>query len=212
MTKETMNVHKALCELKILDDRIPKAIKECQFVGVKKVASKMVGNMDVAEFKKTERSKYDKVIDLMKRREAIKRAVVLSNATTKVLVGGVEYTVAEAIEMKNHGLDGKRKLMNGMAYAFGLAERNVESTNATAENKADLYVQGLSNGKDVKSEETKAIREGYLAGLVVELVDPLPKGARTILEALEDEINTFMVEVDAALSTSNALTQIEVEY
>lgn len=212
MTKETMNVHKALCELKILDDRIIKAIKDCEFVGVKKVASKMVGSVNADDFREAERNKYGRVVDLMKRREAIKRAVVLSNATTKVLVGGVEYTVAEAIEMKNHGLDGKRKLMNGMAYALEMAERKVEITNTEADRKADLYVQGLSNGKDVKSEETKAIREGYLAGLVVELVDPLPKGARSILDALEEEINSFMVEVDAALSTSNALTQIEVEY
>ena len=58
----------------------------------------------------------------------------------------------------------------------------------------------------------KAALEAGCAALVVELVDPLPKGARSILETLDEEINRFMVEVDAALSTSNALTQITVEY
>ena len=43
MTKETMNIHKALCELKILDDRINRAIDDCRYVGVTKIVSKRVG-------------------------------------------------------------------------------------------------------------------------------------------------------------------------
>ena len=124
MTIEKMNVHKALCELKILDDRIGKAIAACKFVAVKKVASKLVKNQNVDDFKAAERANYDRVVDLIARREAIKRAVVLSNAMTKVTVGGIEYTVAEAIEMKNHGLDGKRKLRDSLSSAIRYAERN----------------------------------------------------------------------------------------
>lgn len=207
-----MNVHKALCELKILDDRIEKAISACKFVAVKKVAAKKVENQSVDDFKAAERANFDRVKDLIARREAIKRAVVLSNATTKVNIGGMEYTVAEAIEMKNHGLDGKRALRDALSVAVRCAERNVEITNQEAERKADAHVIGIAGGKDVRAEETKAIREGYLAGIVVEMVDPLPDGAKDILKKLDDEINEFVVEVDAVLSTSNALTEITVEY
>ena len=212
MTTEKMNVHKALCELKILDDRISKAIAACKFVGVKKVAAKMVDNQSVEDFKATERANYDRVLDLIHRREAIKRAVVLSNATTKVTVGGTAYTVAEAIEMKNHGLDGKRKLRDHLSTNIRYAEQNVKLTNEDAERKADAHVLGLAGGKEVKSDETKAIRDGYLAGILVELIDPLPGGAKDLLKKLDDEINEFAVEVDAVLSTSNALTEITVEY
>lgn len=212
MTTEKMNIHKALCELKILDERIEKAIKGCDFVGVKKVASKMVRSQTVEAFSEEEKSKYTKVEDLLKRRAAIKRAVVLSNATTKVVVGGVEYTVAEAIEMKNHGMDGKRLLRDSMSYELRIAENSVTTTNSDAERKADLHVQGIASGKDVKADEVKTIRDGYLAGIMVEMVDPLPGGVRKILEKLTEEISTFEVEVDAVLSTSNALTEITVEY
>ena len=212
MTIETMNVHKALCELKILDDRIPKAIKACTYVTSKKVASKMVGNQTVEEFKAAERANYDKACDLMRRREAIKRAVVLSNATTKVTVGGVEYTVAEAIEMKNHGLDGKRQMRDLIAFQIRMAENNIESVNQEAERKADVHVHGFANGKEIKSDEIKAIRDGYLAGIVVEMVDTVQGGAKELLKKLDDEINAFLVDVDSQLSTSNAVTNITVEY
>ena len=212
MTNEKMNIHKALCELKILDNRIPKAIGACRFASTKKVASKMIGSETTEDFLATEKASWDKVMDLLRRREAIKRAVVLSNAVTKITVGGKSYTVAEAIELKNHGMDGKRKLHDRLAFVLNGEEALLERTNQEAERKADLYVQGLVGGKESKSEEVKTIRDGYLAGLVVELVDGVPGGAKEALKKLDDEINTFVVEVDAALSTSNALTEIEVEY
>lgn len=212
MTTEKMNVHKALCELKILDSRIKGAISDCTFVGLKKVASKQVMNQSVEDFKKIEKANFDRVIDLIRRREAIKRAVVLSNAVTKVMVAGKEYTVAEAIEMKNHGMDGKRMLCNTLSHSLRMAEVNMESTNADAERKADAHVQSIANGKDIRSDEVKALREGYLAGVLVELVDTVPGGAKEALRNLEDEINGFMVEVDSALSTSNAITELTIEY
>lgn len=212
MTKETMNVHKALCELKILDSRIDSVIRSSTFVATKKVASKMVGSQLVDGFKVTERGNYGSAMDLIRRREAIKRAVVLSNATTKVMIAGKEYTVAEAIELKNHGLDGKKKLRDRIAFALRGAENNAEMANSEAERKADLHVQGIAGGKDMKPEEIKAIRDGYMAGMIVEVVDAIPGGARETLKQLDEELNSFYVEVDSVLSTSNALTKIEIEY
>lgn len=212
MTNETMNVHKALCELKILDSRIDSVIRSSTFVATKKVASKMVGSQLVDGFKVTERGNYGSAMDLIRRREAIKRAVVLSNATTKVMIAGKEYTVAEAIELKNHGLDGKKKLRDRIAFALRGAENNAEMANSEAERKADLHVQGIAGGKDMKPEEIKAIRDGYMAGMIVEVVDAIPGGARETLKQLDEELNSFYVEVDSVLSTSNALTKIEIEY
>lgn len=212
MTTEKMNVHKALCELKILESRINQAITDCKFVGLKKVASKQVLGMSVEDFKENEKANYDRVKDLIRRREAIKRAVVLSNAVTKVIVAGKEYTVAEAIEMKNHGMDWKTKLRDTMSHAIRIAGMNMTGTNDEAERKADVHVQSIANGKDIRAEEVKALREGYLAGVIVEIVDAIPGGAKEALRNLEDEISSFMVEVDSALSTSNAITELTIEY
>ena len=43
---------------------------------------------------------YQSIEALIKRRNAIKSAIVVSNATTKIEVAGVKMTVAEAIERK----------------------------------------------------------------------------------------------------------------
>lgn len=100
MTTEKMTIHKALCELKTLDARITKCIGETEYVFANKHSNDKVNGMTVAAYCDEIKSGYQRVTDLIKRRDAIKRAVVLSNAVTKVTVGGKEYTVAEAIEMK----------------------------------------------------------------------------------------------------------------
>ena len=114
MNKETMNIHKALCELKILDDRISRAVDDCRYVGVTKIVSKRVGSQTVDEFCNSVKDGYKSAMDLIKRRQAIKTAVVKSNATTTVVIGGNTYTIAEAIEMKNHGLDGEKRMLRYM--------------------------------------------------------------------------------------------------
>lgn len=209
-TKERMNIHKALSELKIIDDRISKEIGRCRFVGMTKKVSQMIGSDTVKKFCDDEKAQYDKVCALIKRRNAIKRAVVLSNAVTKVIVGGAEYTVAEAIDMKNHGMDGKKLLRDSAAFAIRKLEQTYEMTVAQNERQADDQVRAVCAGKDSKSEEAASVRKSYLEMVAVEKVDPL--GAKKIVADLEDEIAAFSADVDAALSVSNANTEIEIEY
>ena len=209
---EKMNVHQALCEIKLLDKRINSEINNLKPVGITKVVAQMVDSMTVPKFKEEASAQYQKIIDLIKRRAAIKSAVVLSNAVTKVMISGKEYTIAEAIELKNHGLDGKRELRNRMAYLLQIAETSIMRTNETNEIKGDNYVREVFGSKDNKAgaAEIQAARTNYMAGLAVELVDPID--ARSVIKALDDEIHNFEIEVDAVLSTSNATTELTIEY
>lgn len=100
MTTETMTIHKALCELKTLDSRIKKAIEGSVFVFANKHSNAKVPGKTISAYSDEVKSAYQSACDLVARRDAIKRAVTLSNATTKVTIGGQEYTIAEAIEMK----------------------------------------------------------------------------------------------------------------
>ena len=79
-TSEKMTVHKALAELKTMDDRISKAISSTTFVLAAKHSAEKINGVKVSDFKDKMRSGYQKVTDLIKRRDAMKRAVVLSNA------------------------------------------------------------------------------------------------------------------------------------
>lgn len=84
MTTEKMTVHKALSEMKTIDDRITKAMGAIPYVLAVKNSAEKINGVTVANFKENMKSGYQKVKDLMARRDAMKRAIVLSNATTKV--------------------------------------------------------------------------------------------------------------------------------
>ena len=210
MTKETMNIHKALCELKILDDRISRAVDDCRYVGVTKIVSKRVGSQTVEAFSESVKDGYKSAMDLIKRRQAIKTAVVKSNATTTVVIGGNTYTIAEAIEMKNHGLDGEKRMLRYMVSRLAEAEALINRTRSDLESRADAFIRDQTGGKESKTEDLLKMRQDYIAMQDVELVDPLH--IRDIIKELDEKINTFMTEVDSALQTSNANTEITIEY
>lgn len=210
MNKETMNIHKALCELKILDDRISRAVDDCRYVGVTKIVSKRVGSQTVDEFCNSVKDGYKSAMDLIKRRQAIKTAVVKSNAITTVVIGGSTYTIAEAIEMKNHGLDGEKRMLRYMVSRLAEAESLIDRTRSDLESRADAFIRDQTGSKESKTEDLLKMRQDYIAMQDVELVDPLH--IRDIIKELDEKINTFMTEVDSALQTSNANTEITIEY
>jgi len=216
-TVEKMTVHRALAELKTMDDRIYGAINAPTYVMAVKHSAEKINGMTIKEFQESIKSGYQKAIDLMKRRDAMKRAVVLSNATTKVKVGENEYTVAEAIEMKNHGMEFRSALLRQMNSAYVTAQNDLaRNSGETLEKKAEKYVldviaaQPKDSKMTVDSEAMKTLRKTYIENNTYDLVDPLD--VAKIMETLDAEINEFNTEVDAALSVSNALTVIEFEY
>lgn len=211
-TVEKMTIHKALCELKILDSRINNAISSARFCLANKHSNEKVNGVTVEEYQETMKASYNKASDLIRRREAIKRAVVLSNAKTIVKIGGKEYTVAEAIEMNNHGIDLKLQLKNAMKKQYDSAMTAIISKNNVVDDKATEYVVGLFGQKESKTanEEYEKARKSYIEANTMELIDPV--NILEKIEALEVEIADFTTEVDSALSVSNALTEITVEY
>ena len=217
MTNEKMTIHKALSELKTIDDRILKAIRSNTYVLAVKHSAEKINGVKVIDYKDNMKSGYQKVTDLIARRDAMKRAVVLSNATTKVQIGDKSYTVAEAIEMKNHGMEFKKALLQNLYAAYSSAQNEFNKNNGDAlEKKAEQYILAViaAQPKDAKmsvdSEAMKAMRQTYIDNNKYDMVDPLD--VAKLIEAIDTEINEFNTEIDAALSVSNALTVIEFEY
>ena len=213
MTTESMTIHQALVELKTLESRISKAIQEGGFVTANKHSNGKINGIPVSEYCDDVTSRYQKITDLMKRREAIKCAVVISNATTTVVVAGKTYTVAEAIEMKNHGMKGKSALLAQINTDYLRAKMQADRANGDElERRAEEHVRNMFGNTDVKgaSDEVKRVRDEFIKAQTVELVDPLDV-RKTICE-LNEEIMDFTTNVDAALSVSNALTTIHIEY
>ena len=211
MTTETMTVHKALAELKILDSRIGDAILSGDFVITKKNNQDTVKGKTAEQYKTKATESYQ-ASDLIRRRNAIKNAVVVSNANTTVKIGDAEYTVVEAIEKKNHGMDYYVQLRDVLRQQFAKQKADLEKHNASLQQKAEQFVTGLMGGKDVKTDSAEFSNavDTYIKSNTMTLLDPL--GIEKKIEELDDMINTFLPEVDAALSVSNAVTIITVEY
>lgn len=210
---EQMTVHKALAELKVLDARINNEIGKYHFVVPNKHSNTKIGGVPISDYADEVRNAYKSIRTLINRRNAIKRAVTRSNAVTVVKIDGTEYTVAEAIDMKSMGVAYLNALRNVLESQYSNAKLNADKNNGEKlEMRTDEYIKSMYQGADMKnlSEEIKKVREDFVVAQTVELVDPI--NAAKEVEAIGKEVDAFMAEVDSALSVSNALTTIEVEY
>ena len=212
MIHEKMTVHKALAELKTLDDRINTAIGESVFVRANRHNNTKIFGKTIEEFKADSAASLMSATALINRRNAMKRAVVLSNAVTKVEIGGVEYTVAEAIEMNNHGMENLVDLRNCLREQYSSVKRMVESENGDKLVKAcENYIQATFGTKEkINNPDIEMAQKVYMTNNTYDIVTGLD--IEKVIKDLTDRIDAFKAEVDSALSVSNALTVIEFDY
>lgn len=212
MIHEKMTVHKALAELKTLDDRINSEITGSVFVRANRHNNMKIFGKTIPDFMADTESSYQSVKALINRRNAMKRAVVLSNAITKVEIGGVEYTVAEAIEMNNHGMENLVGLRNCLREQYSSVKRMVESENGDKLVKAcENYIQATFGTKEkINNPDIEMAQKVYMTNNTYDIVTGLD--IEEVIKELTDRIDAFKAEVDSALSVSNALTVIEFDY
>ena len=153
-----MSIHRALAELKTLDSRIKKATDK-KFIGCKKLSAKKEAktNLTPNDFKKEVIGNYDSVIALIRRRNKIKEAVVNSNATTMVEIGGKIYTVASAIERKE-SIEYEKNLLIELKLQYNNILATVNRLNDKVEEqlekKIDAMVGAENASKNVELVES----------------------------------------------------------
>nr|WP_302600279.1 hypothetical protein [uncultured Cellulosilyticum sp.] len=209
---EQMLVTKGLNELKLLDSRIMRKIKDASFISVAKLSAVNVdGKVSKEEFKANAKADYMAITDLIKRRDKIKAAIVKSNAIIMVEIAGKKMTVAEAIDKKN-AIEYEKRLLKKLSEQYAMAIEMVNYENA----KVDDSVERLlitAYGKEGKEKITKAshdaIADPYREANEYGLVDALE--AEKIIKHMTDEIEAFESEVDTCLQISNSTTVIEIE-
>ena len=209
---EQISITRALAEIKRLDDRITR-MGEAEFISV------AIGrgdqrrpaqvNMTIAELQSKLQSNRDSINDMFKRRAQIKAAIVQSNATTTVVLGGEQLTVAEAIERKK-SIENQRQLVTHLKRQSLRANELVKNLNEKLDhtietNLATIY--GNDKGK-VDPAMFTAISEPQRNQKEASLIDP--NNISKWIEKLEDEISAVDTELDFLLSESNARTIITV--
>lgn len=208
MTKE-ITIHAALGELKKIKQRISRATMNSTFIGNMKQSSENVNQTSLSKdkFITSVEADYQSVTDLIDLADQIKSSVVLSNATTKLLIGEITMTVAEAIEKKT-SIQFKKDLLSRMNKQYKDIVSHTNVYNENVETNLDAQVTTLC-GKDTSA---KANLTGFMDQYRKEnswiIVDPLELKSK--INTLEEEIFDFETNVDVALSVSNATTFITI--
>lgn len=201
-----ISITRALAEIKSLNDRIEKGTRQAVFATVT-VGGKTTNGQDLQTANNLMRSNLQSVQGLIARRQAVKGAIIRSNAVTTVTINGVEMSVAEAIERKG-SIDKERALMSVLQQQLGQVRSVVERNNVQMQGRIDTMLQAAV-GKERKAteEELEAISKPYTASNVTAPLDP--NGLEAVINKMEADINGFIFEVDFVLSEANAKTLIE---
>ena len=205
-----ITVARGLVQLKRLDDRIKKSIKNINDFVVankKRETSVLNGTYTRDTFSKKVKSEWQSLNDLLELRREIKSAIVLSNANTKVWIAGREYTVADAIERKNSIHSYETSIIRNITHAYNNAMFNVNDKNLNVEDNAhNLFGKPSENKKDEvnRLEMIKA----YIDLNSWEIVDPL--NLKDLKDSFSKEVEDFLSEVDSVLTESNATTKITI--
>jgi len=213
MTKETMSIHKGLSELKIIESRITDKISANNFCIANKKSNKKINGVEVQTFKDETADVYKSICDLIKRRDAIKKAITLSNATIHVTIAGTDYTVAEAIAMHSTGLFLPEMLLSELKRQRNKVQSLCNLENERIDEKISEMIQNTFDGSTGKKMDTSAIEDftsTMRENMTYELVTGISLDAE--IKRLETEIDAFKSEVDAVLSESNAVNTITIEY
>ncbi len=199
-----MSVTQGLAELKLLDKRIAKSLTNVKWTDV----SHKTHTVDSEKLKKNAESEYQSYLDLLKRRETIKYAIILKNATTVIELNNWKGTVAEAIEKKSH-IEYKKYLLFNMKNSLTQSQLTLHQKEDELESRLDkLLVSEL--GKDIKTnpETIQSIIKSFKENNKVVHHDPLELPEK--IKKLEEEIEDFEANIDWKLSEANGQSMIIV--
>lgn len=202
-----MSINRALNELKMLTSRITDSTARLKVAEVLPV--RFAEDQKTANWKASAAGEIQSVRDLIKRRQQIKSAIVISNATTEVRINDETMTVAAAIEYKTSiALD--KALAMHLRQKFYTAKSNLDRHNAQAQANADAGAQkalNVQSEKD-KGEEYRNMSDSiYKTNSAVLLA---PDGLETLIDEYSNNLAKFEDEINFALSESNIRTMIEI--
>jgi hypothetical protein len=201
----TISVTQGLAELKLLDKRLLRGLDCIDWIAVSTKHKKI----DHVELGRKAQADYQSFMDLVKRRDTIKRAIVQANATTQITIGTKwSGSVAEAIEQKV-SIQIKKKLLEQMKVQIRAAENDFQKATEESNNRLDRLLTS-ELGKDIKTnpETIATLTASFQDTNKVTLVDPL--NLKDKVKELESEIETFETNVDWVLSEINGKTMITV--
>jgi hypothetical protein len=205
---QKITITEGLVSLKTLNNRIENEITSTTFAVSSQKGKQISGFKSVDDFVARAKSQYQSIVDLINRRNAIKSKIVESNALTKVVIAGTEYTVAGAIERKA-SVKYELQLINTLQQQFNRATAIADRANTDAQTRLDNLIN-TTFGKDSKVDATliKSMSDSFWGENECLVRDPL--SITNVVSTMSKDVENFLSNVDVVLSISNATTFIEV--
>lgn len=209
----TMSITRALTRAKTIEKQLTRLVESQYVVTLMKREVDDATDVFKDNLKMTQ-SNFDQFNDLFAELNNIKAAVRKSNEVTKVVIGGEELTVADALVYKNT-IVYRNNFLDRITRENRNAESRVEQSKISADTKFASVRENLiknSQGQDVSEDYLKTVlteEERRLKKAIVEVKVSGIKDVNDYIEAERKRIDTFIEEVDYVLSESNATTIIE---
>jgi len=207
--KNTLTLHRALAEIKMLEKRILRKTSNLVVIGHSKVDSK-VGNKTVEEFNTDVLADFSSIEDLIARKNLIKSLIVQKNSETMIIIGEEKLSISDAIT-KKEAIGLQENVLHRLKAQLTSENAFIERHNATVEKNAINLAEAAvgKEGVNIDDSSVTAITEPYIKANELSLVDPLDLEKK--IKTLEDSIDIFKSEVDAVLSEANAITLITLD-
>lgn len=209
----TMSITRALTRAKTIEKQLTRLVESQYVVTLMKREVDDATDVFKDNLKMTQ-SNFDQFNDLFAELNNIKAAVRKSNEVTKVVIGGEELTVADALVYKNT-IVYRNNFLDRITRENRNAESRVEQSKISADTKFASVRENLiknSQGQDVSEDYLKTVlteEERRLKKATVEVKVSGINNVNEFIEAERKRIDTFIEEVDYVLSESNATTIIE---
>ena len=208
-----MSITRALTRAKTIEKQLTRLVESQYVVTLMKREVDDATDVFKDNLKMTQ-ANFDQFNDLFAELNNIKAAVRKSNEVTKVVIGGEELTVANALVYKNT-IVYRNNFLDRITRENRNAESRVEQSKISADTKFASVRENLiknSQGQDVSEDYLKTVlteEERRLKKAIVEVKVSGIKDVNEYIEAERKRIDTFIEEVDYVLSESNATTIIE---
>lgn len=208
-----MTITRAIATQKALTERIAKLTNDYTQI----VVTRGLGNYrdlegfngTVAEAEALITSGWTRLNDIIAVRNEIRSKLLVSNATTKVVIGDKEMTVVEALDYRK-ALGERKALLTRLKSVSNSAQNNLCVA-------MDRYNKNLDRIRSEAIASGKKVDENFVAMFITPvenstkptLLDPL--NSDKLVADLQQEMDDFVLNVDYALSESNARTTITIE-
>ena len=206
VTTRTMTMHQLLAEIKLTKAKLDNMTTKL-FVSYKKHGDTAIDNVPVEKAEEIMKGNLDSIRHLISNLTAYETVRYKSNANTSVEINGKTMTVADAIKRKEN-IKYEEALLNELERQYKGASRNISTENAKLEANAKSKVEAIKTDS-MSADSLMEIMKADIENNTYEMVDP--NNIVELIRTMKEDINGFKTEVDAALSTSNALTVVEVK-